>query len=62
MDEKGVKLHSEATLSLGCSANIRVEPRLMILDPPFAVLMKRKDAPEPYFVAWIANTDLLGGD
>ncbi len=62
MDEKGVKLRSEATLSLGCSANIRVEPRLMILDPPFAVLMKRKGAPEPYFVAWIANTDLLGGD
>jgi hypothetical protein len=61
MDEKGVKLRSEAALSFGCSAQHRVEPRLMILDPPFALVMKRANAPQPYFVAWIANADLLGG-
>lgn len=60
MDEKGVKLRSEAAISFGCSAHHRVEPRLMILDPPFAILMKRENAPQPYFVAWIANADLLG--
>lgn len=60
MDEKGVKLRSEAAISLGCSASMRVDPRLMILDPPFAIVMKRKNAPQPYFVAWIANADLLG--
>jgi hypothetical protein len=38
-----------------------MEPRLMILDPPFAMVMKRENAPQPYFVAWIANADLLGG-
>ena len=60
MDEKGVKLKSEASLSLGCAARPHVRPRLMILDPPFAIVMKRRDAPEPYFVAWLANADLLG--
>jgi len=61
MDEKGVKLRSEAAISFGCSAHHRVEPRLMILDPPFAIVMKRENAAQPYFVAWIANADLLGG-
>jgi hypothetical protein len=61
MDEKGVKLRSEAAITFGCSAQHRVEPRLMILDPPFAIVMKRANAPQPYFVAWIANADLLGG-
>jgi hypothetical protein len=61
MDEKGVKLRSEAAISFGCSAQHRVEPRLMILDPPFAIVMKRANAPQPYFVAWIVNADLLGG-
>ena len=60
MDEKGVKLRSEAAVSFGCSARFPVEPRLMVLDPPFAIVMKRKNAPQPYFVAWIANADLLG--
>jgi hypothetical protein len=60
MDEKGVKLRSEASVSFGCSAQTSITPRLMILDPPFAVVMKRKNAPQPYFVAWIANADLLG--
>jgi hypothetical protein len=62
MDEKGVKLKSEAALSFGCSAQMPVVPRLMVLDPPFALIMKRKGAPQPYFVAWFANADLLGGD
>ena len=35
---------------------------LLVLDPPFALVMKRKDAPQPYFVAWFANADLLGGE
>jgi len=61
MDEKGVKLDSEAKVSFGCSKVSHVEPRLMILDPPFAIVMKRKDAPQPYFVAWMANADLLEG-
>lgn len=59
MDEKGVKLHSEAAVSFACSAHERVKPRLMMLTPPFALILKRRNAPQPYFVAWFANADLL---
>ncbi len=59
MDEKGVKLKSEAAVSFGCSAQPHIEPRRIILKPPFVILMKRRDAPEPYFAAWVANPDLL---
>lgn len=31
-----------------------------VIDPPFGIVMKRKNAPQPYFVAWLANADLLG--
>jgi hypothetical protein len=54
-----VKLSSEAAISFGCSASPQVIPRLLVLSPPFALIMKRKDAPEPYFIAWFANADLL---
>jgi hypothetical protein len=60
MNEKGAKLKSEAAVSFGCSVSTPVKPRLMVLTPPFAIMMKRKDAPQPYFVGWFANTDLLG--
>lgn len=59
LDEKGVKLHSEAKMSFGCSASISVVPRNIILEPPFLLMMKRHDAPVPYFVAWIGNADHL---
>jgi len=59
MDEKGVKLSSEAAVSFGCSRAESSIPRLLVLSPPFALIMKRKDAPQPYFIAWFANGDLL---
>jgi len=62
MNEKGVKLHSEAELTFSCAVNKPIEPRLIVVCPPFLLLMKRKEAPMPYFVAWIANTDLLRGE
>ncbi|MCF7734458.1 MAG: hypothetical protein K9N23_22435 [Akkermansiaceae bacterium] len=59
LDEAGVKLRSEAALSFSCAAQAQVIPRLIIVRPPFAVIMKRTDAPQPYFVGWFANADLL---
>ncbi len=59
MDEKGVKLHSEAIMTFGCAASVPVVPRDIVLAPPFLLMMKRGDAPAPYFVAWIGNADLL---
>lgn len=60
MDEKGVRLRSEASVVFGCSArHSAAQPRLFILTPPFALLMKRTGAAEPYFIAWIANVEAL---
>lgn len=61
MDEKGAKLRSEAAVSFGCSASPDITPRLMVLNPPFALIMTRKGSPKPYFIAWFANADLLTG-
>ena len=58
MNEKGVILHSEANISFARSL-AAVAQHVMVLEPPFLIVMKRKDATEPYFAAWIANTDLL---
>ena len=61
MDEKGAKLDSESSIAFGCSAMpAPVIPRLIVLDPPFALILKSRDASQPYFTAWFANADLLG--
>lgn len=60
MDEQGVRLRSEAAVSFGCSAGpAHVEPRRIIVKPPFAIMMKRRAAPQPYFATWVANGDPL---
>jgi hypothetical protein len=60
LDEKGVRLKSEARMSLGCSASAHPRPaHVMVFDKPFLVLMKRRDAVNPYFALWVANAELL---
>lgn len=60
MDEKGARLRSESAITFRCSASPHIIPRLLVLDLPFALILKRKNAPQPYFIAWFANADLLG--
>jgi len=58
MDEKGVRLKSEAHISIGCAA--RPEPtHSMIFDKPFLLLLKRSNAGHPYFAMWISNGELF---
>ncbi|MBN8457888.1 MAG: hypothetical protein J0M04_08620 [Verrucomicrobia bacterium] len=60
MDEQGVRLRSEAAVSFGCAAQpARVEPRRIVVKPPFVIMMKRRAAPQPYFAAWVANGEPL---
>ena len=60
MDEKGVKLRSEAHLAFGCSASPPPQPtHVMIFDKPFLILLQRADAEVPYFALWVANAELL---
>lgn len=58
LNEKGSKLVSYALIhTMGCM------PLPQVIDlhvtPPFVVLLKSRDKPSPYFIAYIANEELL---
>lgn len=58
LDEAGAMLESEALIRL--TAGLPPDrPDVFVFDRPFLVALIRKDAKEPYFLAWIANADLL---
>lgn len=57
LDEKGARLRSESHIAIGCSAQPR--GRRFVFDGPFLILMKRKDAKNPYFAMWVDNAELL---
>ena len=62
LDENGAAVKSEAVVE--CTLGIedapkRPQPKKMIFDRPFYVLLKRADASQPYFVLWVANTELM---
>lgn len=62
LDENGAAVKSEAAVefTLGIEdAPKRPQPKKMIFDRPFYVLLKRADASQPYFVLWVANTELM---
>ena len=60
MDEKGVKLRSEAHMAIGCAMEVPPQPQhIMIFDRPFLVLLKRAGAKTPYFAMWVDNPELL---
>ena len=58
LDEAGAELESEAALLLK-AAEARERPDVFLFDRPFLVALIRRDAKEPYFLAWIGNGDLL---
>jgi hypothetical protein len=53
LDKSGAVVISEAYVVLAAA------PRHFIVDHPFLIVMKRRSADEPYFVAWIDNAELL---
>ncbi len=61
MDEKGVRLRSEAVMQFGCgAAPAAPRPRhIMIFDKPFLIMLKRAGAKSPYLALWVANVELL---
>jgi len=59
MDEKGAVLKSEAAMVLGGAAPIEKEPRVMIFNKPFLVMMMKKGRAVPYFALWVDNPELL---
>ena len=61
MNEKGVKLRSEAGGSFGgCGGSSPNYTRYeMVFDQPYLIMLKRKDAPIPYFALWVDNPEML---
>jgi hypothetical protein len=53
LDKSGAELKSEA------KAYAAAEPNDFILNRPFLVYMKKRDAQMPYFVMWVDNAELL---
>lgn len=60
LNENGVEIESEAEMSADAAEETeRPKPKMMIFNKPFVVLLKRKDAKNPYFGVYITNDELL---
>jgi hypothetical protein len=60
MDERGVRLRSDATMVGGCGAEPPPRQRhWLVFYKPFLLMLKRRDASAPYFVLWVDNAELL---
>jgi hypothetical protein len=55
LDEKGAVLKSEG----GLYVVVASLPRTYTFDKPFLILLKRRDAENPYFALWVGNAELL---
>jgi hypothetical protein len=62
LDETGARVESQASLSAKSPdgpLEPRREPRRLLFDRPFLVLLRRLEAKSPYLAVWIGNSDLL---
>jgi len=61
LDETGALVESQAsaTAKTTAVAAFRHEPRRLLFDRPFLVLLRRLEAKSPYLAVWIGNADLL---
>lgn len=59
LNEAGVRLRSEAFIFLA-PASMPPTPRHLVFDKPFLLLMKLREADQPYFAMWVDNPELLG--
>jgi hypothetical protein len=59
MDEKGARVENEAVIVIGKSVPQFGEPRQFVLDKPFWVIMKRKNAQVPFFILHVKNVELM---
>lgn len=66
LDESGVEIESEAAVEAAEDATEEEEiekeipqPKKMVFDKEFLILLKRKEAENPYFGLWTTNTELM---
>lgn len=62
MDEKGARVENEAIIAMITSVKPQAEvykPKIMKLDKPYWVVMKRADSANPYFILGVNNTSIM---
>lgn len=62
LDESGAEIESEAEIEVPAAMEEESEKpksKKMVFDKPFLILLKRKDAKNPYFGMWTTNTELM---
>ena len=64
LDEAGAEIESEAYMATEAAEappeNVEEpQPKRLVFDRPFLLVMKRKEAEHSYFVAWIVNEELM---
>ena len=60
MNEVGVILQSETSMSIACSVAARPVPtHTMVFDKPFLLMLSRGASRPPYFAMWVATAELL---
>lgn len=60
LNENGAEVESIVEMAVEAKEEAeKFKPKMMIFNKPFVVLLKRKDAENPYFGVYIANDELL---
>jgi len=60
LNENGAEIESESEVVVKEElAREPKKPKKLIFDKPFFIMLKKKNSKNPYFGAWIANTELL---
>jgi hypothetical protein len=62
MDNKGARVENEAVIvaTLGGIAQDAPKIKMLILDKPYWLIMKRADSQNPYFILGVKNTEIMG--
>lgn len=60
LNENGAEIESESEVTVTDGApSEKAKPKNLIFDKTFFIMLKKKNSKNPYFGAWIANTELL---
>lgn len=61
LNEKGAEVESEATMEMACEAIEKElpQPKKMIFNEPFFLMLKKTTVQNPYFCIWVKNTELM---
>jgi hypothetical protein len=63
LDHTGAIIEDESIMAADAAAEGAFEdtplPQKLVFDKPFYILLKKKDNPNPYFVAYVQNTEIM---